>query len=135
MDNLGNILAFILKKLAFLLFLVFLYLGYLHIAYKDNQPILSFERECREVHANKKFYKSYCTCLTQGILTLDLNKADSREGNSMAMALIISYMIRKNDDNESKKLAFDVWEEQALKQNQCSFEVSYIEYFKESLIK
>lgn len=126
MDNSENVLSVILEKLFLLCMLVFFYFGYLHIKYKDNQPVTVFEEQCREVHAKKKFYKSYCTCLAHGIIKYDL---------SDLKAPMVTAILLNKDDKKSKKMAFDILERQILEKNQCSFEVSYIEYMKESLIK
>lgn len=125
MDNSENFLSFIFEKLVLLCVLVFVYFCYLHMRYKDNQPVLAFEGQCREIHANKKFYKSYCTCLAHGLLTSDIDSG----------ALMVAMIFKDEDDNKSKKITFNVLEKQILKQNQCSFKVSYIQYVKESLIK
>lgn len=125
MDNSENILSFILGKLVLLCLLVFVYFCYLHIRYKDNQPVLAFEEQCREMYANEKFYKSYCTCLARGLLTSDIDD----EG------LAITAIAIDKDGNKSKIITFNLLEGQILKQNQCSFKVSYIQYMKESLIK
>lgn len=126
MDNSENFLSFIFEKLVLLCVLVFVYFCYLHMRYKDNQPVLAFEGQCREIHANKKFYKSYCTCLAHGIIKYDL---------SDLKAPMVTAILLNKDDKKSKKMAFDILERQILEKNQCSFEVSYIEYMKESLIK